>query len=106
MAWINLFIAGLFEVMWAISLKYSNGFTNLIPSVITAIGMVASYYFLALAVKELPIGTAYTIWTGMGAVGAVILGIILFSEQVSPARILFLSLIIIGIIGLKLTSQT
>ncbi|MCQ2743760.1 MAG: quaternary ammonium compound efflux SMR transporter SugE [bacterium] len=103
MAWINLFIAGILEVVWAISLKYSNGLTIVIPTVITIIGMIASFYFLSLATKTLPIGTAYAVWTGFGAIGTVILGIILFGEQVSFARILFLLLIIIGIIGLKLS---
>ncbi|MBR1681684.1 quaternary ammonium compound efflux SMR transporter SugE [bacterium] len=103
MAWINLAIAGLLEVIWAISLKYSNGFSNIIPSIITVIGMILSYYFLAIAVKELPIGTAYTVWTGFGAIGTVILGILLFGEQATPTRILFLGLIIAGITGLKLT---
>lgn len=103
MAWINLIIAGFWEILWAISLKYSAGFTNLLPSVITVIGMIASYYFLALAVKDLPIGTAYTVWTGFGALGTVILGIFLFKEQVTPQKILFLSMIIGGIVGLKLS---
>lgn len=103
MAWVNLFIAGILEVVWAISLKYSNGLTIIIPTVITIVGMIASFYFLSLATKVLPIGTAYAVWTGFGAIGTVILGIILFGEQASPARIFFLSLIIFGILGLKLT---
>ena len=103
MAWINLFIAGIFEITWAIGLKYSNGFTVPIPSIITLIGMIASYYFLAIAVKELPLGTAYAIWTGFGVIGTVILGIFLFGEQLNFSRILFLIMIITGIIGLKLT---
>lgn len=103
MAWINLFIAAILEVLWAISLKYSQGLTIPIPTVITIVGMIASFYFLSLATKVLPIGTAYSIWTGFGAVGTVILGIVLFGEQVTPYRILFLFMIIIGIVGLKLT---
>ncbi|MBQ9245331.1 quaternary ammonium compound efflux SMR transporter SugE [bacterium] len=103
MAWIYLFIAGIIEIVWAIGLKYSNGFTVLIPSIITITGMILSYWFLALAVKTLPIGTSYAVWTGIGAVGAVILGIVLFNEQVSVLRILFILLILSGIIGLKLT---
>ena len=86
-----------------ISLKYSQGLTIPIPTVITIVGMIASFYFLSLATKVLPIGTAYSIWTGFGAVGTVILGIVLFGEQVTPYRILFLFMIIIGIVGLKLT---
>lgn len=105
MAWINLLIAGILEILWATGLKYSDGFSEPIPSVLTVIGMIASYYFLALAVKYLPIGTAYTVWTGIGAVGAIIFGIILFKEPATAPRILFLSLIIIGIIGVKLTSN-
>lgn len=103
MAWINLFIAAILEIIWAISLKYSQGLTIPIPTVITIVGMIASFYFLSLATKVLPIGTAYSIWTGFGAVGTVILGIVLFGEQVTPYRILFLFMIIIGIVGLKLT---
>lgn len=97
-------IAGLFEVVWAISLKYTEGFSKLWPSVITLIGMVISFYFLAMAVKSLPIGTAYAIWTGIGALGAVILGIILFNEPRDIGRMFFVSCILVGIIGLKVTS--
>jgi quaternary ammonium compound-resistance protein SugE len=104
MAWIYLIIAGIFEVVWAIGLKYSHAFTKLYPSLITIGGMLISFYLLALAVKSLPIGTAYAVWTGIGALGAVILGIFLFNEPVNISRIIFLSLILIGIIGLKLTS--
>jgi quaternary ammonium compound-resistance protein SugE len=104
MAWIYLFIAGIFEIVWAIGLKYTNGFTKFWPSVVTAAGMIISFYFLSQATKVLPIGTAYTIWTGIGAAGAVILGILLFNEPKSLMRFLFLSLIIAGIIGLKATA--
>mgnify|MGYP000981580943 CR=1 FL=1 len=104
MAWAYLLIAGVFEVIWAMGLKYSHGFTKLYPSLITLGGMVISFYFLSLATKSLPIGTAYAIWTGIGALGAVLLGIILFNEPLNILRILFLCLILIGILGLKLTS--
>lgn len=104
MAWIYLIIAGVFEVVWAIGLKYSHGFTKLYPSLITLGGMVISFYLLSLAAKSLPIGTAYAIWTGFGALGAVLLGIFLFNEPVNILRILFLCLILAGILGLKLTS--
>ncbi|WKZ41908.1 MAG: quaternary ammonium compound efflux SMR transporter SugE [Anaerolineales bacterium] len=104
MSWIYLFIAGLFEIVWAIGLKYTQGFTRPLPSVITVAGMIVSFYFLALATKVLPIGTAYAIWTGIGAVGAVTLGIILFKEPFDLLRIIFLLFIVTGIIGLKVVS--
>lgn len=104
MAWVYLLIAGVFEVVWAIGLKYSNGFSKLYPSVITIIGMAISFYFLALATKTLPIGTAYAIWTGIGAVGAVILGMMLFNEPKDLIRIMFVAFILVGIIGLKYTA--
>ncbi|KIY21845.1 quaternary ammonium compound efflux SMR transporter SugE [Mesobacillus subterraneus] len=104
MAWIFLVIAGLFEVVWAIGLKYTDGFTKLYPSLITIAGMGISFYFLSMAVKTLPIGTAYAIWTGIGAAGAVLLGIVLFGEPRSLLRLLFVAFILIGIIGLKATS--
>ncbi|WP_071459034.1 quaternary ammonium compound efflux SMR transporter SugE [Bacillus massilinigeriensis] len=104
MAWIFLLIAGIFEVVWSIGLKYTEGFTKLWPSIITIAGMIISFYFLSSAVKTLPIGTAYAIWTGIGAAGAVILGIILFNEPKTFLRLSFVGLILIGIIGLKMTS--
>ena len=104
MAWIYLLIAGLFEVAWAIGLKYTEGWTKLYPNLFTIAGMVASFYFLSLAVKVLPIGTAYALWTGIGAVGAAILGIVLFGESRELARLLCIGLILAGIIGLKLTA--
>ncbi|RDI47928.1 quaternary ammonium compound efflux SMR transporter SugE [Falsibacillus pallidus] len=104
MAWIYLVIAGVFEVVWSIGLKYSHGFTKLYPSLATIAGMIISFYFLAAAAKVLPIGTAYAIWTGIGAAGAVIMGIILFGEPKSLIRFIFLLFIVIGIIGLKFTS--
>lgn len=106
MSWIYLAIAGIFEVVWAISLKYSAGFTRLYPSLITIAGMAVSFYFLALATKVLPIGTAYAVWTGIGAVGAVIVGMVLLNEPRDFARIFFTALIIAGIIGLKCTSPS
>jgi len=105
MSWIYLFIAGLFEIGWAIGLKYTEGFTKLWPSVITVIGMILSFYFLSTAVKTIPIGTAYAIWTGIGAVGTAILGIILFGESKEVIRIFFIMLIVIGIVGLKIFSK-
>ena len=105
MAWIYLFIAGLFEIGWAVGLKYTEGFTKLRPSVITIFGMILSFYFLSTAVKTIPIGTAYAIWTGIGAVGTAILGIILFGESREFMRMLFILLIVIGIVGLKFFSK-
>ncbi len=104
MAWIYLFIAAAFEVAWAIGLKCTQGFTKLLPSIYTVLGMILSFYFLARAVKTLPIGTAYSIWTGIGAIGTVILGMVFFQEPKSLGRLFFLSLIIVGIVGLKLSS--
>ncbi len=103
MAWLFLFLAGLTEIGWAIALKYSHGFTRIIPSVITIVVMISSFFLLAQSLKTIPIGTAYAIWTGIGIVGTIILGIILFDEPISFIRLLFLSLILIGIVGLKLT---
>lgn len=106
MAWTYLFIAGIFEVVWAIGLKYSEGFTRPYPSAITVAGMIISFYFLSLATKVLPIGTAYAVWTGIGAVGAVIIGMIFLNEPRDLIRIAFVALIVIGIIGLKYTSAS
>lgn len=104
MAWLYLVIAGVFEVVWAISLKFSNGFTRLVPSIVTVIGMIVSFYFLASATKTLPIGTAYAAWTGIGAVGAIIIGTMFLDEPISLTRILFMVLILVGVLGLKFTS--
>ena len=104
MAWIVLLVAGLLEVGWAIGLKYTEGFTRLWPSVGTAISMVLSVVLLCWAMRTLPVGTAYAVWTGIGAVGTVILGIVLFHEPANAARILCVGLIVAGILGLKLTS--
>ncbi|NRT80250.1 quaternary ammonium compound efflux SMR transporter SugE [Clostridium beijerinckii] len=105
MTWLMLIVAGLFETGWAIGLKYSEGFTRLIPSVFTIIGMIASFYFLSLALKSLPLGTAYAIWTGIGTVGTIALGIILFKEPVDIIRLICIGFIVIGIVGLKIVSS-
>lgn len=105
MKWLVLVIAGIFEVWWAVVLKYSEGFTKLVPSVLTVIGMIASFYFLSLALKELPLGTAYAIWTGIGTIGTVILGVFLFKEPIDFVRLVCIGFIVAGIIGLKLVSQ-
>ncbi len=104
MEWLFLILAGGFEVGWAFGLKYSQGFTKLMPSVLTVFGMILSFYFLSLALKEFPLGTAYAIWTGIGTVGTVILGIILFKEPFDLMRLGCIGSIVIGIIGLKLVS--
>lgn len=105
MKWLFLIIAGLFEVMWAIELKYSKGFTNLIPSILTIIGLIASFYFLSISIKSWPLGSAYAIWTGIGTVGTVIFSIILFKETVNIMQIFCIILIVVGIIGLKMLSS-
>lgn len=104
MVWIILVIAGLFEIGWAIGLKYTDGFTRLWPTVWTVLAMIVSLWLLGIAVKSLPVGTAYTVWMGVGAVGTVILGIVLFGESANPARLISIALIIAGIIGLRLAT--
>jgi quaternary ammonium compound-resistance protein SugE len=104
MAWIVLFVAGLLEVGWAIGLKYTEGFTRLVPTVLTLAAMTGSILLLGLALKTLPIGTAYAVWTGIGAVGTAILGIALFGEPATAARLACIGLIVAGILGLKLVS--
>lgn len=104
MAWIYLLIAGLLETGWAIGLKYTEGFTRLWPSVLTLAAMAVSFLFLSLALKTLPVGTGYAVWTGIGAVGTVILGIVLLGEPATLARLACIGLIVAGIIGLKLVS--
>lgn len=101
MAWVYLVIAGLFEITWAIGLKYADGFTKPIPSVITVVGMIVSVVLLGLALRELPVGTGYAVWTGIGTVGAAILGMILFQEPATAIRLGCIALIVIGIMGLK-----
>jgi quaternary ammonium compound-resistance protein SugE len=102
MAWIILFIAGLFEIGWAVGLKYTEGFTRPIPIALTAISFVASIGLLGWALKSLPLGTAYAVWTGVGAVGTAIVGILVFKEPATAARLVCLALIVSGILGLKL----
>ncbi|MGB3610223.1 MAG: quaternary ammonium compound efflux SMR transporter SugE [Cellvibrio sp.] len=103
MSWLLLFFAGLFEIAWAIGLKYSEGFTRLWPSVVTIAALIISFVLLGLSLRQLPLGTAYAIWTGIGAMGTVVLGILLFGESVSPLRLMSIGLIVLGIIGLKLS---
>jgi quaternary ammonium compound-resistance protein SugE len=102
--WLYLLIAGLFEIAWAIGLKYTDGFSRLWPSVGTAAAMIVSLAFLGLALKHLPVGTAYAVWTGIGAVGTVILGIVLFGEPATALRLACVGLIVAGIMGLKLVT--
>lgn len=103
MAWALLLIAGLFEIIWATGLKYTEGFTRLTPSIITILSMTVSVYLLSIAAKSLPIGTSYAVWTGIGAIGTVVAGIILFNEPKDTIRLLCIGLIIIGIAGLRFT---
>ncbi|HFZ8994518.1 TPA: quaternary ammonium compound efflux SMR transporter SugE [Citrobacter freundii] len=105
MSWLILLIAGLLEVVWAVGLKYTHGFTRLMPSVVTIVAMIASMALLSWAMKTLPVGTAYAVWTGIGAVGAAIAGIILLGESASPLRLASLALIVAGIIGLKISAH-
>jgi len=104
MTWLILILAGLFEVVWAVGLKYTHGFTRLAPSAITVIGMALSFWLLALAMKQLPLGTAYGVWVGIGTVGAFIAGIVLFDEPASSLRIISIGLIVAGLVGLKMAS--
>jgi quaternary ammonium compound-resistance protein SugE len=104
MAWIVLFVAGLFEVCWAVGLKYTEGFTRLWPSVGTVAAMTASVVLLGWAMRSLPVGTAYAVWTGIGAVGTVLLGLVLFDEPATVARLGCVALIVAGIVGLKVTA--
>jgi quaternary ammonium compound-resistance protein SugE len=103
MSWLILLAAGLLEIAWAIGLKYAHGFTRPIPSVLTALSMIASVVLLGLAMRTLPVGTAYAIWTGIGTVGAVALGIILFDEPLNATRVGCVALIVAGMVGLKLS---
>lgn len=105
MAWFVLIIAGLLEVGWAVGLKYTEGFTRLLPTVLTALALVASMTMLGWAVRTLPIGTAYGVWVGIGSLGAAVLGILLFHEPATPARIFFLALLLVSIVGLKLSGD-
>lgn len=105
MAWVYLFVAGLFECGWAIGLKYTEGFTKFAPSVWTIVSMAISIWLLSVAMKSIPIGTAYAIWTGIGAVGVAILGMVLFGESRAVLRLICLLFIITGIVGLKIVSK-
>jgi quaternary ammonium compound-resistance protein SugE len=104
MAWTYLFVAGVLEIVWAVGLKYTEGFTKPLPSLITGAAIVASMVFLALALRTIPVGTGYAVWTGIGAVGTAILGIVLFAEPATAARLGCIGLIIAGIVGLKLVT--
>jgi quaternary ammonium compound-resistance protein SugE len=103
MSWLILFVAGLFEIVWAIGLKYTDGFTRLVPSVITLLAAAISFGLLGLAMKTLPVGTAYSVWVGIGAAGTVLMGIVLFNEPVNALRIGSVVLIVLGVLGLKLS---
>lgn len=104
MEWVYLITAGLFEIAWALGLKYSEGFTRLLPSIGTAVAMIFSFYFISASLRTIPLGTAYAVWTGIGAVGTAVAGIILFSEPRELFRILCILVIISGIAGLMVTS--
>ena len=104
MAWVVLFIAGILEIVWAVGLKYAEGFTRLWPSVATVVAMAASVLLLGLAIRDLPLGTAYAVWTGIGAVGAAAAGIILFGEAATTLRLASIAFIVVGITGLKLAA--
>lgn len=104
MAWIYLFLAGLLEIAWAFGLKASNGFSRPLPTLLTVVCLIASFWLLALAMRTLPLGTSYAIWTGIGALGAFIIGVVAFGESVAPLRLASVGLIVAGIAGLKLSS--
>jgi quaternary ammonium compound-resistance protein SugE len=106
MPWILLAIAGLLETGWAIGLKYTEGFTRPVPTVLTIAAIIGSMVLLGLAMRDLPVGTAYAVWVGIGALGTAVLGILLFGEPATPARLLFLALLLIAIAGLKLTAPS
>ena len=105
MSWTILFLAGIFQIFWAVGLKYSDGFTKLFPTIFTIVTMIISFYLLSLALKNLPIGTAYAVWVGIGTVGTVIAGIMLFGESMSLIRVISILFILIGIVGLKFTTN-
>ncbi|WP_295045084.1 multidrug efflux SMR transporter [uncultured Paracoccus sp.] len=104
MAWFYLVLAGLLEIVWATAMKQSHGFTRIVPTGIMAVAMIASFWLLAVAMRTLPLGTSYTIWVGIGAVGAFIVGIIMFGDPATPARLLAAALIVAGIVTMKLAS--
>jgi quaternary ammonium compound-resistance protein SugE len=101
MAWVYLILAGLLEIGWAIGMKYSQGFTRPLPTLFTIATMIVSFALLAIALRTIPVGTGYAVWTGIGAVGTAILGIVLFHDSANPVRLFFLALILVGIVGLK-----
>lgn len=105
MAWIMLFVAGVFEVVWAFAMKRSDGFTQVIPTLVMAVTMVASFVLLSLAMRSIPLGTAYTIWTGIGAVGAFVVGVAVLGEALTPLRVLAALLIVAGLVLMKLSSS-
>lgn len=105
MSWVLLVIAGLLEAGWAVGLKHTQGFTKLVPSILTIAGIIASMYLLAVAARTLPIGTAYAVWVGIGTFGAIVLGILWLGEPVNAGRIFFLVLLLVAIVGLKLTAH-
>lgn len=104
MAWMVLVVAGLLEIGWAIGLKYTDGFTRPVPSLVTAAVMALSLFLLGVAVRTLPVGTAYAVWTGIGTVGTVLLGMVLFGESADATRLLFIAMIVAGIVGLKMVT--
>ncbi|ARP87213.1 quaternary ammonium compound efflux SMR transporter SugE [Bordetella genomosp. 9] len=104
MTWVILLLAGLCEVVWAVGLKYTEGFTRIMPSVITVVGMIASVWLLAIAMRTLPLGTAYAVWVGIGTIGAFVAGVVLFGEGLGWLRIASVALIVTGLVGLKLSS--
>ena len=106
MAWVVLFVAGLFEVGWAVGLKYTHGFTRLWPTVGTAVSLAASMALLGVALRTLPLGTAYAVWTGIGTIGTAALGVLLFREPATAARLVCIALIVVGIVGLKLVTKS
>lgn len=104
MAWVYLVFAGLLEIVWAVAMKHSHGFTRLVPTVIMVVGMIGSFWLLALSMRALPLGTAYTIWTGIGAVGAFVIGIAFLGELASPLRLLAAGLIVTGLVLMKVST--
>ena len=105
MQWILLALAGVFEIVWAIAMKYSNGFTVVIPTLVTVIGYIASAVFLSMALKQIPLGAAYAMWTGFGIIGTSVLGVLLFRERLSVPQVICVFLIVVGIVGLKLLEK-
>ena len=105
MAWVILFIAGILEAAWAVGLKYTDGFTRPLPSLLTIAGIIVSLFMLSVAARTLPIGTAYGVWVGIGAAGAATLGILLLGEPANPSRLFFLGLLLVAIVGLKMTTR-